>query len=384
MLDSIAFGDTVVSFAREARVRITFDMDSLRLERWAALLSDYCFEVKPRQSVAVQSSTLALPLVRALHNALVERDVHPVLRLSYPEQRADFHRFAAERLLDEAAPADLAALSQVDAFLRIESETNAGLEGVSAERLMRERRMLAQHGAARAGKRWCITLYPSAELAAQAGMSEDEFTDFVAGAMFLDRADPVSGWLEVRALQAELIRKLEGKRFIRLQTARTDLTLEVRNRVWRNSDGQRNMPSGEIFTSPLETSANGVVFFDIPSRVSGQDVSGVTLEFRDGMVMHASAEQGEAYLRGALETDAGARRLGEIGIGTNAGIGRATRNILFDEKIGGTAHLALGSSYAECGGANKSALHWDLVLDLRAGGEITVDGEVFSRDGRFV
>jgi aminopeptidase len=359
-------------------------MDQLRLERWAALLCDFCFEIKAGQSLAVQSSTVALPLVRALHNALVARGAHPVLRLSYPGQRADFHRFATDDLLDHAAPADLAALERVDAFLRIESEDGSGLAGVDPARLIRERKMLGQHGAARAGKRWCITLYPSSELATQADMTEREFTEFVANAMFLDRADPVSGWLEVRALQAGLIQKLEGARMIRLETARTDLTLEATGRTWRNSDGQRNMPSGEIFTSPLETSANGTVFFDVPTRVNGQDVSGVELTLEDGVVTRATAQQGEAYLLAALETDAGARRLGEIGIGTNAGIGRATRNILFDEKIGGTAHLALGSSYAECGGLNKSALHWDLILDLRTGGRISVDGKPFSQDGRFV
>jgi aminopeptidase len=359
-------------------------MQEQLLEKWAALISDYCFEVEPGQSVAIQTSTAALPLVRALHNALLEREAFPVLRLTYPEQRLDFHTHARDRQRDLASSVDVAALREVDAYLRIEADDPTLLRDVSAAYLIRERRVGAQLASARAGKRWCVTLYPTTGYAAQADMTLPEFEYFVAKAMFLDREHPVSGWLEVNQRQAALVERLERARTVRLETARTDITLSVAGRVWRNSDGKRNMPSGEVFTSPLEDSASGVAFFDVPTSVSGQRVSGVRLEFREGVVVNASAEEGEAYLLQALETDAGAKRLGEIGIGTNTGIQRGTRNILFDEKIGGTAHLAIGSSYKECGGLNESALHWDLIMDLRQGGRILLDGELFQENGHFV
>jgi aminopeptidase len=359
-------------------------MQSEQLKKWAALLTDYCFEVQPGETIAIQTTTAALPLVQALHNIILERGAYPLLRLAYPEQRSDFHQHAVGKPLEFVSSADVSAMREVDAYLRIEAEDSSLLKTIAPEKLIRERRTSGQLATARTGKRWCITLFPTPAYAAQAGMSLPEFEAFVEGAMFLNRSDPVSGWLEVREMQAALIPRLERAKTVTIESEKTNITLNVAGRVWRNSDGKRNMPSGEVFSSPLEDSANGTAFFDVPSRVSGQDVSGVTLEFKNGVVVNASAETGEAYLLEALETDEGARRLGEIGIGTNAGIQRGTRNILFDEKIGGTAHLAIGSSYAECGGLNKSALHWDLILDLRGGGRILLDGEVFQENGRFV
>ncbi len=215
-------------------------------------------------------------------------------------------------------------------------------------------------------------------------MALDEFAAFVRRAMFLDQPDPVRSWRGLRAFQAELIERLGGARELRIEAEGTDLTLSVKGRTWVNSDGRRNMPSGEVFTGPRETSAEGRVRFTIRSSPAGVDVDGVELEFRDGEVTQARATVGEQYLRHALETDAGARRLGEVGIGTNFGIARPIGAILFDEKIGGTVHLALGRSYPETGGRNVSALHWDLICDLRAGGRLSADGETVMQDGRFV
>ncbi len=211
-----------------------------------------------------------------------------------------------------------------------------------------------------------------------------EYEGLVCRALFLDRADPVAAWAGVRAFQAQLIRRLSEARQLRLEGPGTDISLAVRGRTWINSDGRRNMPSGEVFTGPLEASADGEVTFSGAANPGGVDVAGVRLVFRRGQVVEASAERGEAYLREMLATDAGASRLGEIGLGTNYGIDRATGTILFDEKIGGSFHLALGRSYPETGGRNRSALHWDLIRDLRRGGTISADGEVIQRDGQFV
>jgi aminopeptidase len=214
-------------------------------------------------------------------------------------------------------------------------------------------------------------------------MATRDFAEFVRRALFLDRDDPVAAWRELSAVQAGLIQRLSSARELRIEGERTDLTLSVAGRVWVNSDGRRNMPSGEVFTGPVERSAEGVVRFTIPTSPRGVVVEDVTLEFREGRVVNARAQRGDAYLQATLDTDEGARYLGELGIGTNFGIDRPIGAILFDEKIGGTVHLALGRSYPETGGRNESALHWDLICDLRRGGQLTADGALIQRAGAF-
>jgi aminopeptidase len=358
------------------------------LKKWAALLCDYCLEIKAGQSLMIYTSTESLPLVREIHNALLMRDAFPILNLGYPEQNADFFAHANDTLLDSVSRAEIAQMQNIDAFLSIRaSSNNAALSSVDPEKQTRVLRASKELRQAREGKPWCVTLYPTQAYAQDAGMSLSQLEQFVFGTMFLDTSDPVAAWGEIHALQAELIKKLEKAKIVKLEANGTDLTLEVTNRIWRNSDGRRNMPSGEVFTGPLETSANGKVFFTIPSMVNGVEVSNVKLEFKNGKVIAASAEKGDAYLQRALETDEGSRFLGELGIGTNFGIQRAIKSILFDEKIGGTVHLALGNSYPETLGTNQSALHWDLILDMRppaGGGRVLLDGNVFAENGKFV
>ena len=214
-------------------------------------------------------------------------------------------------------------------------------------------------------------------------MAHADFEAFVRRALFLDQPDPVAAWGGLRTFQQGLVDRLERARTIRIEAEGTDLTLDVKGRTWVNSDGRRNMPSGEVFTGPHEASANGTIRFDVPSSPAGVHVQGVEITFRDGEVVSARAEHGDDYLQRALRTDDGARRLGELGIGTNFGIDRPVGTILFDEKIGGTVHLAVGASYPESGGENESAVHTDMVCDLRTGGRIEVDGELFQQDGRF-
>jgi aminopeptidase len=224
-------------------------------------------------------------------------------------------------------------------------------------------------------KRWCSTIWPTPALAQDAGMSEDDYAAFLNRALFLDHPDPVEAWRELSDRQQSLVDRLNTASTIRIEADDTDLTLRVDGRTWINSNGRRNMPSGEVFTGPLEDSANGTIRFTVPSSPRGVLVEDVTLTFENGKVVDARAARGQAYLDAALTSDAGARFLGEIGIGTNTGIDRATGSVLLDEKIAGTVHLALGRSYPETGGRNASALHWDLICDLRDGGRITADGE---------
>jgi aminopeptidase len=352
---------------------------------FAALLCDYCLEVSPGQQVVVRSSTLASPLLLSLQRQILAREAWPHLRVVLPDQEASFWSEARDTHLDSFAPLDLLEAEQTDASLSIHAPANTReLAGVEPALLARAARARAPVREASLARRWCVSLWPTAAGAQQAGMSTADFAAFVERALFLDRPDPVAAWHSLASLQAQLIATLEAASELRIEGESTDLTLSVEGRTWINSDGRRNMPSGEVFTGPVETSASGVVRFDIPSSPRGVEVSGISLEFRDGVVVAAHAERGDDVLQAMLATDDGARRLGEIGIGTNTGIDRPVGTILFDEKIGGTVHLALGRSYPETGGTNESAIHWDMISDLRTGGRITADGTPILIDGQLL
>lgn len=215
-------------------------------------------------------------------------------------------------------------------------------------------------------------------------MSLDEYEDFVFKAMLLDQPDPAAAWRAFSSEQQQKADRLNQAMEIRIAAEDTDLTLRVEGRRWINSDGRRNFPSGEIFTSPVEESANGVIHFSFPAVRGGREVEDVTLHFTDGKVIKAEATHGADYLHEMLNLDEGARFLGEVAIGNNYSIQRYTKNVLFDEKIGGTCHLALGDSYPETGGRNRSSLHWDMVCDLRGEGEIYADGERIYEKGRWL
>ena len=356
----------------------------MNVDGFARLLTDYCLDVQPGQQVLVQSSTQAAPLLLALQREILEREAWPLIRASLPGQDESFWRAARDAQIDGVASAELALTREIDASLRIEATENANsLAGVAAEKLARAARAQDALRAIRLARRWSITLWPTAAAAQQAGMGSADFEAFVTQALFLDRDDPAAAWGELREFQARLIERLAPVREIRIEAPGTDLTLNVEGRIWINSDGKRNMPSGEVFTGPHEDSAEGVIRYTIPTSPRGVVVEDVTLEFRAGKVVAAKAERGDAYLQATLEADAGARLLGELGIGTNFGIDRAIGSILFDEKIGGTCHLALGRSYPETGGTNESVVHWDMICDLRRDGKLSADGDTILENGRF-
>ncbi|HEY2440860.1 MAG TPA: aminopeptidase [Solirubrobacteraceae bacterium] len=359
-------------------------MTSARLDHnaFAALLCDWCMRVAPGERVGVYSTTLAEELALAVHAAVLERDAWPYVRLEPSRLGADFYRHARDRHRTEAPPVDLAVTAALDAFVRIDAPANttelADIDPALVAAVAGARRPLQEASLA---LRWTGTLLPTPALAQQAGMATGQYTSFVTQALFLNQPDPVGAWTELSARQARLVERLSPAAEIRIEAEGTDLTLNVAGRTWINSDGRHNMPSGEVFTGPHEASATGTIRFTVPTGPRGVTVTGVELEFRNGEVVHARAQQGEAYLHAALATDAGARFLGELGIGTNTGIDRPTGHILLDEKMAGTVHLALGRSYPETGGRNESALHWDLICDLRQGGRLSADGEVVVEDG---
>lgn len=358
--------------------------DHLDPAKFADLLAGYCLDVQPDQQVLVRSTTLAAPLLLELQRAILERDAWCFLRVELPGEAAAFYRHARDHQLDNYPPLAFEEAKRIQATVGIQApDDTRALASIDPELMTRAARGRRDVREQMLKKRWCSTLWPTPANAALAGMELREFAKFVAGALFLDRPDPVGGWTELRQFQAALIERLSRTRTIRIEADGTDITLDVSKRVWVNSDGKRNMPSGEVFTGPHERSANGRIRFTIPSSPSGVDVRDVELEFRDGAVVKATASHGDEYLQRALSTDDGARYLGELGIGTNYGITQPIGAILFDEKLGGTVHLALGRSYPETKGTNISALHWDLICDLRPGGRILADGVPIQENGHF-
>jgi aminopeptidase len=352
-------------------------------DAFAALLCDWCLSVESGQQVLVGMTFEALPLVRALNGALLQRGAWPLLRPAL--FTADFYRHARPEQLDAFAPLELTEVQGADALIRIDAPANTmALAGVDPALVQRVARARAPIQEARLARRWCGTIWPTPALAQQARMSGADYAAFVRRALLLDQPDPVAAWRELSARQQRLVDRLAGAREVRIEAEGTDLRLRVDGRTWINSDGRRNMPSGEVFTGPLEDSAQGTIRFTVPSSPRGVEVRDVELRFDAGEVVAAKAGTGRDYLDAALATDSGARLLGELGIGTNTGIDRATGSILLDEKIAGTVHLALGRSYPETGGKNISTLHWDLICDLRAGGRLSVDGQMVNENGQFV
>jgi aminopeptidase len=298
-------------------------------------------------------------------------------------------RLGSDEQLGFVSELDRLEMERVDARLVVRAPENAGaLAGVPAERITRQRRarqvlfdtMLARKAAKQLAT--CLTQFPTNAAAQEAGMSLRDYEEFVFRACFADQPDPVAAWQKLSAEQQRYVDFLDTVRQVRIEGPETELRLSVAGRKWVNSDGRANFPSGEVFTGPVEDSAEGRIAFDIPAGYMGRPVEGVKLEFEAGRVTKARAERGEDVLLKVLDTDAGARLLGEFAFGLNYGIDRPTRNILFDEKIGGTIHLALGAGYPETGSRNKSAIHWDMIEDMKQG-RVWADGKVVYESGRF-
>ena len=366
-------------------------MTDPRVEKMAAVLVEYSLDVQPEQLLLVRSLPQAEPLVLAVYRRAIERGAHVDVHVGLPTLGETLFRHASEAQLRHISPFEDLATRRYDLFLRIGADVNTkALSSVDPARLVAfnaAREPLMAHfmeRAARGEMRWCLTQFPTQAYAQDAEMSLAEYEDFLFRACRLDEPDPVAAWRAQREMQQRLIDWLAPRRELRLLGPETDLTLSIEGRTFVNAFGDSNFPDGEIFTGPVEDSVEGTVRFAYPAMAGGREIEDVRLWFEAGRVVRATAAKNEDYLLKMLDTDEGARRLGELGIGANFGITRFTRNTLFDEKIGGTVHLALGRSDPETGGRNASAIHWDMVCDLRRGGEIRADGEVFAKDGRFV
>jgi aminopeptidase len=366
-------------------------MQDIRIERWAHTIVHYCLYVQAGETVAIRATPVASPLVEAVFRELLHVGAYPLPMIELESFEEMLLREGNDNQLSKPHPVLRMMAEEIDAQLSIGSKSNTrSMSGIDPARLaMRQRANKHVAGVLRKREqaktyRWASTLYPTAAYAQDAEMSLHDFEEFVFDVCFLNDLDPIARWKEVSVQQQRLVDWLAGHKQVHILGDGTDLRLSIEGRVFINSDGKRNFPSGEFFTGPVEDSAEGVITFDVPASYGGHTIENVRLVFLEGKVVEESAMRGQDFLEQMLELDPGARFLGEFAFGNNARVNRAIRNTLFDEKMGGTVHLALGASYPETGGVNKSALHWDMVCDLRRKGEVWVDDVLFLKDGKIV
>lgn len=364
-------------------------MPDPRVIKLAEIMAEYSLELKPGQQVWLRTSPVAQEFNLAFYEKAVRLGAHVLVDQSVPGADEAFYKHASDELLDFVPPYRKLVAETFDASLRVWAEENTrALAGVDPKRLARGRKAGAElfktvmKRTAAGTYRWCVTVHPTAAMAQDANMSLADYADFVYGAGMLNEPDPVACWRGEGKKQERLIRWLKGRKQVHIAGANLDMQFSIAGRTFEKSDGLYNFPDGEIFTSPVEDSASGWVRFRYPAIYDGQEVEDIQLWFEGGKVVREEAGKNRQLLSALLGTDEGARRLGEWGIGTNYAITRFSRNMLFDEKMGGTIHFAVGQSFPECGGKNESGLHWDMLCDM-ADSEIRIDDELFYRNGKF-
>ncbi|MCD6568208.1 MAG: aminopeptidase [Dehalococcoidia bacterium] len=366
-------------------------MTDLRIEKLADLLVNYSTAVRPGDRVLINGSALAEPLLRAVYTRVLAAGGLPLMQISLNGMDELFFRHASDEQLQHVPEPLKLAMETYDVRIAIAAEDNTrALTGVDSSRMVlyqkaRTELMKAFMRRSAAGElRWTVAIFPTNAYAQDAEMSLEEYEDFVYSACLPDMEDPVGYWRRFSSWQQKIVNWLSGKKRIHVVGPGTDLSLNIDGRLFVNCDGRYNMPDGEVFTGPVEDSVEGHVYFSYPAVYGGREVTGVRLWFEGGWVAKASAEKNEDFLLKTIDTDEGARRVGEFAIGTSEGITRFTKQILFDEKLSGSFHLALGEGYPETGSKNESAIHWDMICNLREGGEIRVDDELLYRNGKFV
>ena len=366
-------------------------MFDARHKKLAEVLVGYSTEVRPGDNVRIEAVGSGSPLVREVYAAALRAGGHPEANLVLDETEEALLREGSDAQLEWIRPDLEWTVDEGDVWMMIDAPVNTKrLTGVDpakmGTRLKARSPLLTRYleRSAAGDFRWVICGYATEASAQDAGMSLRQFEDVLYRAAFLDQDDPVVAWMSFGERLESVGSILDTKRELRIVGEDTDLKLGVEGRTWIRSKGLRNFPDGEIFTGPIETSVEGTIKFTFPAMMRGRQAEGVRLRFEGGEVVEATAERGQEFLREMIALDDGARRVGEFAFGQNDAITEYTGNLLLDEKIGGTVHLALGRSVPGTGGENESGLHWDIVCDLRNGGEVYADGELVYRDGRFL
>lgn len=360
------------------------------LKKYAALIVDYCLEIQSGEKLYISTTTLAEPLVREVYRAAMQAGASVDVKMSFSDEARIFLDEANDDQLQHISPMHIAAMTHYDAYLAIRAPFNLReTQHVDPKQRKKRSQALAAinqtyytRTADRSLKR-TLCQYPTQASAQEAGMCLEEYEQFVFNACHLYADDPKAEWLKVRGSQQKIVDYLNQADRVQYKSAKTDISFSVKDRIWMNSDGQTNMPSGEVYTAPVEDSVQGVVHFDYPAVYMGQEVHSITLWVDRGKVVQWEAEKGQDFLD-EIFLIKGANRFGEVAIGTNYNIQQATKNILFDEKIGGTIHMAVGQSYKQTGGLNKSTIHWDMISDMKNGGQIIVDERLIYENGKFI
>ncbi len=362
-------------------------------QKLAQILVDHSTGVKTGDRVAIETTTNAESVVRDIYELVLQRGAHPHLLLNLPDQEKILYDYANDEQLAFTPVFQKMVTEEFEVYIRVRADIDPRiLSGVAGEKQsLRQKGMapvrntMLRRGATRS-LRWVLTQIPTEGYAREAGMSLADYTAFAFSACHVDEhtADPVAHWDGIRQKQQKMIDTIEGHDQVKLLGANVDLSLSVKGRKFNNSFGRHNLPDGEIYTGPVEGSVEGWVRFTYPAIYQGQAVEGVELKFEKGRVISAKAQVGEQLLLAMIASDDGSHYLGEFAIGMNYEIDRFTRNILFDEKIGGSFHIALGAGYPETGSKNTSVIHWDLICDMRNDSQISADGEIIYQNGRFI
>ncbi|MEK6706124.1 MAG: aminopeptidase [Bdellovibrionota bacterium] len=366
-------------------------MTDPRLSKLAQLLVHYSTEVKPGELVQISGSTYSKPLLREVYREVVRAGGYPVVRMQFADQDFVFYSNASDAQLDHENQFALYDAENFDVYICVFPDANphvlTSIDATKKQRVFRANKRIAETFTKRWGDgklRWVGTTCPTQALAQEAHMSFDEFSEFVFDCGNLNDLDPVSYWKQYSAEQQKICNRLNECQTIRYVGLDTDLKFSCKGRTWMNCDGHVNFPDGEVFTGPIEDSVEGTIRFTYPGIFYGQEIEDIFLRFEKGKVIEARAAKGQDLLHKLLETDQGSSYIGEVAIGTNENIKRFTKNMLFDEKMGGTIHLAVGNGIPTTGSKNISAIHWDMLKDMRKGGEIHADGRLIYRDGKFV
>ncbi len=361
-----------------------------RVQKLAKILIHYSLKLKKGQLFKIQGQAVALPLMLAAYEEALKVGAYPYIQVNNPEAEELFYKYAKDHQMKYVSPMMKLEINKMDALLTIWGSTNtkhlSGIDSKKQAKVQMYRKPIISKLFKRIGDKslnWVGTLFPTHADAQDAEMSLTDYENFVYGAGHLDDKDPVKHWLKVAKEQARLIKIMNRFKNIHILSPNADLKMSVKGRKWINCAGTENFPDGEIFTGPIEDSTEGFIRYTYPAVYGGREVEDVRLEFKKGRVVKESASKNQKFLTDMLNMDKGARFIGEFAIGTNYDIQQFSKNILFDEKIGGTCHIAVGASIPESGGVNKSSLHWDMVCDLKKDSTITADGKVIYKNGKF-
>lgn len=364
-------------------------MTDNRIEKLAELSIKHSVSVKPKEKIVIQGNAAAYPLINELYKQCILADAYPFIM---PELETDytFYKYAKNHQLEFISPFSRLVMEQMDIRIVVHCEPNpkrlSNIDPAKVKTRTAANREISEIFSKRSAEgklKWTLLPYPVNGQAQEAAMSLPEYEDFVYNSCLVNKRDPITEWKEIEKRQERICRLLNQKKQVLIVGQDTDLTFSTENRKWINCSGSKNMPDGEVFTAPVENSVNGTVRFTFPGIMYGREIEDISLTFRNGKVVKATAEKGNELLQQLIKID-GANHLGEAAIGTNYAITRFTKNMLFDEKMGGTIHMALGNSYPEAGGLNKSAIHWDILKDMKKQTEIYVDGEAFYKNGKFL